>query len=382
MKVSGFARALRSTPPCRPLQERGGRLLRSVRRASTAPDSHGSGGNPVSTDHNPLTATTFTSCTIRSRSPLPCQLHGGRRLASAFRLPITTAPAVINPTSAYLLNKLIADPTTGGTVLNFLKDASTGGDTDEYVARVDQTINSKQTLFGRFTYWKLLSLSQDPFGTGLCKDRCAENTKSKSLALGYNYAISPNTILNLNASISRFIYLRDPVNSSFDVTQEGWPAAYNALVPNEERTPLTPCFGQNDSLVGCSQGQSAIGDFNTQFNISPQVTMIRGHHNRLGHATRRGLRQLPANQHWWRPDLLRRIVDFGRARHRRCWQRARRWRRQRRRLRRLPARLWQRSRRCFRQPDQRFVGDLRSNFRQANLSSLLLRRHLARHHAS
>ncbi len=65
------------------------------------------------------------------------------------------------------------------------------------VARVDQTINGKQTLFGRFTYWKLLSLSQDPFKTGLCVDRCAEKTNSKSIALGYNNAISSNTIFNL-----------------------------------------------------------------------------------------------------------------------------------------------------------------------------------------
>ena len=92
------------------------------------------------------------------------------------------------------------------------------------MARVDQTINSRQTLFGRFTYWKLLSLAQDPFGTGLCKDRCAENTKSKSVAVGYNYAISSNTIFNLSASISRFIYLRAPINNDFDVTQEGWPS--------------------------------------------------------------------------------------------------------------------------------------------------------------
>jgi len=241
----------------------------------TTPDPNGSAtpvcddkvnGVPVHQLYNPIQFTTYNNT--------------GGVVTVGNRVPFANnnITAAINPTSAFLLNKLIANPTTGGTVLNFLKDASTGGDTDEYVARVDQTINSKQTLFGRFTYWKLLSLAQDPFGTGLCKDRCAENTKSKSVALGYNYAINSNTIFNLGASISRFIYLRDPINSGFDVSQEGWPSAYNALVPNEERTPLTPCFGQNDSLVGCSQGQSAIGDFNTQFNISPQVTMIRGHH--------------------------------------------------------------------------------------------------------
>jgi hypothetical protein len=229
--------------------------------------------------YNPLTATALPPLAGSVRAPLPFNCLDGSSTGTTFCQTNAAATGnLINPTSAYLLGKLIANPTTGGTVLNFLKDASTGGDTDEYVVRVDQVINTRQTLFGRFTKWKLLSLSQDPFATGLCKDRCAENTTSKSVALGYNFAINPNTIFNLNASISRFIYLRDPINSGFDVTKEGWPAAYNPLIPGEERTPLTPCFGQNDSLVGCSQGQSAIGDFNTQFNISPQVTMIRGKH--------------------------------------------------------------------------------------------------------
>ena len=216
------------------------------------------------------------------RTPIPFNCIAS--LTSFCQTNAPGAPNLINPTSAYLLNKLVANPTQGGTVLNFLKAGSTGGDTDAYIARGDQVITSKQTLFGRFAYWKLLSLAQDPFGTGLCKDRCAENTRSKSLVLGWNYAVSPTTIVNVNASISRFHYLRAPINSGFDMTQEGWPAAYNALVPDIERTPLTPCFGQNDSSqagtanVSCSQGQSAINDLNTQFNISPQVTMIRGRH--------------------------------------------------------------------------------------------------------
>jgi hypothetical protein len=261
--------------------ERGGDFSDLCLTGFGTPDPHGSGVNicsdtsggvPVHQLYNPIAFTgPLSGVTDKAAT------------STSFRVPFANnnISSVINPTSAYLLNKLIADPTAGPgvTVLNFLKSGSTGGDTDEYVGRVDQTINSKQSLFGRFSYWKLLSLSQDPFNTGLCVDRCAEKTNSKSVALGYNYAINSNTIFNLGASISRFHYLRAPVNDDFDMTQEGWPAAYNALVPSLERTPLTPCFGQNDSLVGCSQGQSSIDDLNTQFNISPQVTMIRGHHN-------------------------------------------------------------------------------------------------------
>src|ERR1700730_7429352 len=189
----------------------------------------------------------------------------------------------LTPTAVFLL-KYLPLPNSTSAADNFVKATSTGGNIDEYVARVDQTINSKSTLFGRFAFWKLLSLAQDPFGTGLCKDRCAENSKSKSLAIGYNYQIRPNTIGNLNLSISRFQYLRNPINSAFDMTQEGWPASYNGAVPKSELTPLTPCFAISDPTVTCSQGQSAIADHNTQFNISPQITMIRGHHTFAGGA--------------------------------------------------------------------------------------------------
>ena len=172
-------------------------------------------------------------------------------------------------------------PLSTGNALtnNFTTAASAGGNTDEYVTRVDQNISEKQQVFGRFTYWKLLSLAQDPFGTGLCKDRCQENTNSKSLALGYTYVVTPTATLSINASAGRFIYLRAPKNDNFDFTKIGWPAAYNAPVPGIERTPLTPCFGVSDTLVTCSQGQSAISDYDTSYNFSPQLSLIRGKHS-------------------------------------------------------------------------------------------------------
>src|SRR5208283_1838720 len=106
--------------------------------------------------------------------------------------------------------------------------------------------------------------------TGLCKDRCAENTTSRSIAVGWTDAFSSTFTGSINASFSRYHYLRSPVNANFDMTQEGWPAAYNAVVPGAERTPMTPCFDNSDPLVSCSQGQSAIDDWDTQWNISPQ----------------------------------------------------------------------------------------------------------------
>ncbi len=187
-------------------------------------------------------------------------------------------PNRINPTSTYLLNLFPLPTNPNALTNNFTTAASGGGNTDEYVARVDQNITEKQQFYGRYADWKLLSLAQDPFGTGLCKDRCEEDTHSRSLALGYTYAINPTTTFSLNASLGRFIYLRTPKNESFDFTKEGWPATYNGLVPSLEANPLTPCLAISDPTVSCSQGQSAIADYDTTINLSPQATMVRGRH--------------------------------------------------------------------------------------------------------
>lgn len=216
----------------------------------------------------------------------PLSVTGAPSTVGTPRVPFVNnmiPSGLINPTAAFLLGKLVPGPTNPSVVPssgnpNFIKGASTGGNIDEYVARVDQNLTQSQRLFGRFTYFKQLSLAQDPFGTGLCKDRCAENTRSKSLAVGWSDAISPTFTASVNISASRFHYLRGPINSGFDVTKEGWPAAYNPIIPDTERTPMTPCFSISDNLVSCSQGQSAINDFDTQWNLSPQFTKVVGRH--------------------------------------------------------------------------------------------------------
>jgi hypothetical protein len=274
------------------MSERTGDFSDLCRTGFNTPDPGGSGinicsdtkvvnGQPVSVDqlYNPLTVNPATNV----RTPIANNDLTGNN-------PVTGQP-YINPTGAYLLGKLIANPTNTSFVpgssetgynptgaQNFVASTSTGGDIDQYVARADYNITSTQQLFGRFTYFKELSLAQDPYGTGLCKDRCSENTRSKSLAVGWNATFSPTFTANLNASVSRYHYLRAPINSGFDVTQEDWPAEYNGIIPDAERTPLTPCFANSDPSISCSQGQSSINDFDTQFNISPQFIKIIGRH--------------------------------------------------------------------------------------------------------
>ncbi|MGA3089749.1 MAG: TonB-dependent receptor [Terriglobales bacterium] len=160
---------------------------------------------------------------------------------------------------------------------NFTSAASSGGNTNQFVTRIDQNITDKTRLFGRFTYNGLLDLPTNPLGTGLCQDRCAEDYHTKALAIDLNHTFNPNLIGDLNVSGSRFIYLRAPILAGYDLTKLGWPSSYNTEVPTVLRTPPTPAFPFPGD-IGKSQGNSGIGDHNTQYNISPSLTWIHGKH--------------------------------------------------------------------------------------------------------
>jgi len=184
----------------------------------------------------------------------------------------------INNTSRKLLNLWPSPTNLGAATNNFTTAAPTGGDHNQFVGRLDHNITGKQRLFLRFNYWHVLDLPIDPLGTGLCADRCAEDYHTYAIAAGYTYNLTPTTVLGLNASASRFTYNRSPKNTDFDLTSIGWPASYNASVPAEMRTPPTPCVANFADNIMCTQGQSFIQDRNTQYYLSPSISMLRGHH--------------------------------------------------------------------------------------------------------
>jgi hypothetical protein len=184
----------------------------------------------------------------------------------------------INGTSAKLLYLWPAANNPNATTNNFTTAAPTGGDHNQIVARLDHNVTNKQRLFLRFSNWDVLDLPVDPLGTGLCADRCSEDYHSHALATGYTYDITPTTVFAFNASVSRFNYDRNPKNADFNLTTIGWPESYNQAIPEEMRTPPTPCVANFADNIMCTQGQSFIEDRNTQFYLSPSVSMLRGRH--------------------------------------------------------------------------------------------------------
>src|ERR1700704_1477754 len=189
----------------------------------------------------------------------------------------------ISPTSKALLDLWPAANgpgvvTPSGTINNFNTIASTGGSQNQLVARVDRDLGSQQRLMVRFSYWNVLDLPVDPLLNGVCVDRCSEKYSTDAAAVAYNYSLSPTTTLDFHASLSRFKYNRSPKNAGFDLTSIVWPASYNLTVPPIMRTPPTPCVANFADNIMCSQGQSFIQDRDTQFNLAPSLTLMRGRH--------------------------------------------------------------------------------------------------------
>jgi hypothetical protein len=182
-----------------------------------------------------------------------------------------------DPTARALLN-LFPPPTGPGIYNNYIVATSVGGNHNQAVFRIDQNITQKQRLFFRFSYWNLLNLAADPLGTGLCDGQCGETVHTKAGAFDYNVNFSPTTIGDFNFSVSRFGFDRSPKNAGFDLTTIGWPASFNSAVPDNMRTPPTPCIVDMTDSITCTLGQSFILDRNTQWNFSPSISMIRGRH--------------------------------------------------------------------------------------------------------
>jgi len=194
----------------------------------------------------------------------------------------------INPTSKALLNLWPAPNSPGvvtpsGPINNFNTVSPTGGNQDQIVGRIDQDVTLRQRIFVRFNHWSVKDLPIDPLQDGLCADRCSERYSTNAAVVDYDYDISSTTIFDFNASLSRFKYNRSPTNAGFDLTSIGWPAAYNQAVPSIMRTPPTPCVANFADSAMCTQGQSFIQDRDTQYNLSPSLTLMRGrHHYHIG----------------------------------------------------------------------------------------------------
>lgn len=187
----------------------------------------------------------------------------------------------LNPTSLLMLNLYPmpnAPSTAPGNVGNWIGNGSQGGNNNETVVHIDQNVSDKQHITARYTYWGNLNLPTDPFGNGVCQDRCTETFNTNNFVLGDTYSFSPTTIMEIRASYQRFDYNRIPVTLGYDLTKLGWPASLNSeAVFRDLPVPVINGFDTNGTF-GSQGAGSIIIDRNDNDRIAGTLTKIAGKH--------------------------------------------------------------------------------------------------------
>lgn len=124
--------------------------------------------------------------------------------------------------------KLLADeypisklPTTPGQN-NYTVHYASGGVQNQYDARVDDNLSSKDVLFGRFTYWKVISSPYDAWGTHT-QGQGPTGLYSHQAVLGDTYTLNSSTIVDVRAFFVRIFQNEAPDSTNIDLSRYGTP---------------------------------------------------------------------------------------------------------------------------------------------------------------
>lgn len=161
---------------------------------------------------------------------------------------------------------------------NYATNTSSGGNYNQYNARVDQTISQNQRIFGRYTYWKNNSIPADVSGkAGLdVYTLFPDDFTTNDLVLGDTYTLNNSTVADLRVAFLRYNYNRLPGSSSlnYNLAQNyGWPTSVVKNILFDSK-PLA-------IIGGDDWGNPAqfIQDESDGFAIEPSMTKTIGRHS-------------------------------------------------------------------------------------------------------
>lgn len=148
-------------------------------------------------------------------------------------------PQLFNPVGKAILDKFYPAPTSPANpdgTNNLLKpDLAEKAKYYNYTARVDENISERQRMYVRFSAYRRDSTYNDYFqtlATGVFFQFFSQNAVAD-----YTFVLTPRTVLDFRYGYNRFIRAQDGNQGAvgFDLTQLGFPASYNALIPAATR---------------------------------------------------------------------------------------------------------------------------------------------------
>jgi hypothetical protein len=138
-------------------------------------------------------------------------------------------PGRIDASAKALLADTYPAPNQPGLVNNFITHFPTGGVQNLYDARVDQNFGSKDLLFARYSYTKVISSPYDAWGTHT-QGQGATGLYGQSIVLGNTYTINPSTLFDVRASYVRIFQNEAPDSTGVDISKYGYDTLKSQIV--------------------------------------------------------------------------------------------------------------------------------------------------------
>jgi hypothetical protein len=114
---------------------------------------------------------------------------------------------------------------------NFFASASYPVDSEKYNGRLDYHFSPRHQVFGRVTYVDFATGSADHYGNGADPAFYTGRTHASGAVVGYNFSLSPNTLIQVRQSFARHAELliaAEKEAANFDIVQAGFPASLQA----------------------------------------------------------------------------------------------------------------------------------------------------------
>ena len=190
----------------------------------------------------------------------------------------------ISPIARNFLNfPIYAEPTVPGRWQNnnFERNASIGGDNDQYNIRVDYNLSPNQRILGRYTRWESTNLPIDVYGNGQAfgDPYSPEHFITTQVMVAHTHTLNSSTVLDVRFGLIRWDYDRTPGNLGTDlVSTFGLPTTpYGEIsersgIPGMETIPNIEA-GQNHFI-----NSSLIYADDKTYSLTPTLTKIIGDH--------------------------------------------------------------------------------------------------------
>ena len=184
-------------------------------------------------------------------------------------------PVAAKIASYYPLPNLIGTPVPG--LNNYVSNAGTAVNKDQYTFRVDHQINDLQKIFGRGSF----------DNTDLCQPNYFGNVatpapgtvgctpfRSRSATLAYLNTLSSSAVLSVNLGYARWDQVRAGVSYGFDQSALGFPAS----LVSQEQIPSFPSVNMTGYSGLGNQTQLYLNNGNDTYSLLPTLNLIKGRH--------------------------------------------------------------------------------------------------------